>query len=464
MLFLVTAGFTLSGYEIYAYTESSEFCGTLCHPMGSQYSRYTVSAHAKVECAQCHIGPGASFFVKSKIDGIRQVYAVLTHTYNRPITSPVSDLRPARETCETCHTPTSFQENVVKTITHYENDEANTPEQVTLILRMGGWKENKGVVKGIHWHVNNPVYYIASDAQRQKIAWVGVEQPDGSLQEYFSRDMLAVAKTTFVEQARQADQVRLLDCIDCHNRAAHFIPHPEAALDDAIQSSLIPADLPYIHAKSMELLSADYPSTQTALTEIDRLREYYQAAYPQVYASRLGDIEAVIGQLKQIYSSTNFPDMNLNWETNPNNERHQPFLGCFRCHDDNHVRLDQYGNELEAISSECNLCHTVPIVGRGGDLQVEAPVIVGALPESHADFSWTIEHRNVPQAEIQDCYTCHGQGFCNNGVCHNLEHPEDMLYRHADIYKATESKNICQTCHQEITCARCHVDGFRATP
>jgi len=180
-LLLTTIGFTLSGYEIYAYTESSEFCGTLCHPMVSQYSRYTVSAHGKVECAQCHIGPGASFFVKSKIDGIRQVVAVLTHSYSRPIKSPVSDLRPARETCETCHTPTSFQDNVVKTITHYDNDEANTPEQVTLILRMGGWKEYTGVVKGIHWHVSNPVYYIASDAQRQKITWVGVEQPDGSL-------------------------------------------------------------------------------------------------------------------------------------------------------------------------------------------------------------------------------------------------------------------------------------------
>ena len=276
--------------------------------------------------------------------------------------------------------------------------------------------------------------------------------------------MLAVGRTAFVDQARQADQVRMLDCIDCHNRAAHYIPHPEAALDDALQEKLIPADLPYIHAKSMELLSAVYPSTQAALAEIDRLDEFYQATYPQVYASRLGDIQAAIWQLKQIYSRTNFPDMNLNWETNPNNERHQPFLGCFRCHDDNHVRIDQFGNELEVIQSECNLCHTVPIVGRGGELQVETPVIVGDLPESHTDFRWTIEHRDIPQEELQNCYSCHGQGFCNNGVCHNLEHPEDMLFRHADIFRATESKNVCQACHQEITCARCHADGFSAKP
>ena len=149
-LVLVGVVFLVSGVRTYQYTESAEFCGTVCHPMKSEFVRYESSPHANVECAKCHIGPGASFFVKSKIDGLKQVYAVLMNTYSRPIKSPVHDLRPARETCEQCHTPTSFRDNIIKTIVHYDNDEANTPVQSTLILKMGGWQESTGMSEGIH--------------------------------------------------------------------------------------------------------------------------------------------------------------------------------------------------------------------------------------------------------------------------------------------------------------------------
>jgi hypothetical protein len=156
--------------------------------------------------------------------------------------------------------------------------------------------------------------------------------------------------------------------------------------------------------------------------------------------------------------------MNLNWETNPDNEKHTPSLGCFRCHDDNHVSVDTQGNEVGLISVECNLCHTVPIVGREGDLVVEAPVIVGKAPPSHEDFRWTIEHRNITDADKQDCYVCHGQGFCNNGACHNLSHPKDMLYKHAEIFRNLDSEQVCYACHQDITCIKCHAGGVVNNP
>jgi hypothetical protein len=193
--------FLFSGLKTYEYTESSEFCGTSCHPMGPQFVRYEESPHAHVECVECHIGPGTSFFVKSKIDGLRQVVAVLLNNYSRPILSPVHDLRPARETCENCHTPTAFKDNIIKTVLHYDDDEANTPVQSTLILKMGGWEKASGVSQGIHWHVTNEVNYIIIDDQRQVVIWVGVKQPDGSMKEYYSRDMLTMAQTSFVEDA-----------------------------------------------------------------------------------------------------------------------------------------------------------------------------------------------------------------------------------------------------------------------
>ena len=99
--------------------------------------------------------------------------------------------------------------------------------------------------------------------------------------------------------------------------------------------------------------------------------------------------------------------MKVTWGTYPNNLGHQNFPGCFRCHDGNHVSRDENGNE-EVISVKCNLCHTVPITGRGTDLVVEAPVIVGNIPDSHTDFRWTISHQSITDADKQACYNCHG--------------------------------------------------------
>jgi len=469
---LLLFAFLFSGYRAYQYSESSEFCGNVCHVMNPQFARYEYSPHANVECAKCHIGPGASFFVRSKIDGIRQVIAVMTNTFHRPIKSPVHDLRPARETCETCHTPTSFKDNIVKTIVHHDDDQANTRIQSTLILKMGGWQESTEISQGIHWHINSQVYYIAADEQRQVMLWVGIQQPDKSLKEYFARDMLNIARSSFFDRARADGKVRLMDCIDCHNRTAHYIPSPAEAVDDAISAGLIPSNISYIRKKAIEVLTLPYNNQAEAYATIDGLAEFFKAgvvggggsaidASPGSYSP--SDLELALSEIKRIYSNTNFPEMNLNWETNPNNEKHTPSLGCFRCHDGKHVSVDAAGNEVENISVKCNLCHTVPIVGRGEEMLVEAPVIVGAVPTSHSDFRWTVEHRSVTGAEQWECFNCHGQSFCNNSACHNLSHPEDMLFTHAEEYRKRGGQ-VCYTCHQNILCSRCHPGGVVRNP
>ena len=453
----------LFAYQGYAYTESAEFCGTTCHTMAPQFTRYEHSLHSNVACTDCHVGRGASYYVKSKIDGMRQVVLLITGNYSRPIKSPVHNLRPARETCEECHTPATFKDNLVKKITHYSNDERNTPVVTTFILKMGGWQEQTGMSQGIHWHITNPVYYIAADEQRQVMEWVGVQQADGSLQEYFSRDMLPIAKSSFVESAKASGRMRKMDCIDCHNRTAHEIPPPEVLVDDAISAQLINPGLPFIRAKAVALLKAKYDSPESASQAIAGLANDYTMNYPQISRDHAPEIETAVANLQELYSSAVFPDMNLDWATNPNNENHAYSAGCFRCHDGNHIKQDQYGNEAGVISSACNLCHTVPIVGSGDDLLIEAPVIVGAAPASHTDFSWTITHQNVSEAEKQDCYQCHGQGFCNNGVCHNLDHPPEMLFTHADEYRK-QGDQVCYTCHQDISCSRCHPAGVIENP
>ncbi|HHS88969.1 MAG TPA: hypothetical protein ENJ26_01210, partial [Rhodobacteraceae bacterium] len=221
------------------YAESSEFCGATCHPMSGEYIPYQASPHANVECAECHVGAGVRYFLRSKVDGMRSLYYALTDTYEKPIRSPVRNLRPARETCEQCHTPKTFTDNIIKTIKHYDNDEDNTLVQSTLILKMGGWQESTGVSEGIHWHVSNPVYYIAADEQRQVIMWIGTEHNGGEIKEYFARDILGMNQTAFVENAREKGEIRRMDCIDCHNRSAHLIPSPDVVVDQALSDGRI---------------------------------------------------------------------------------------------------------------------------------------------------------------------------------------------------------------------------------
>ncbi len=72
---LVTA---LGSYQSYHFSESTGFCGQACHGvMKPEYVTYQHSPHARVSCSECHIGPGAEWYVKAKISGLYQVYATL---------------------------------------------------------------------------------------------------------------------------------------------------------------------------------------------------------------------------------------------------------------------------------------------------------------------------------------------------------------------------------------------------
>jgi len=87
----------LGSYQTYEYTESVQFCGEACHTvMKPEFTAYLQGPHARVACAQCHIGSGATWFVRSKLSGTYQVYATLFKKYPRPIPTPVKNLRPAQ--------------------------------------------------------------------------------------------------------------------------------------------------------------------------------------------------------------------------------------------------------------------------------------------------------------------------------------------------------------------------------
>jgi hypothetical protein len=111
-------------YRMVNYMESVTFCGKTCHEvMKPEYTAFQNSPHSRVECVNCHIGPGADWFVKSKISGAWQVISVTFNLYERPIPVPVKNLRPARETCEVCHWPQKFGGNRIRVIDHFSDDE-----------------------------------------------------------------------------------------------------------------------------------------------------------------------------------------------------------------------------------------------------------------------------------------------------------------------------------------------------
>jgi nitrate/TMAO reductase-like tetraheme cytochrome c subunit len=342
---------SLAAYRGVEYMDSPQFCGQVCHTvMKPEFTAYQDGPHSRVTCVQCHIGPGASWFAKSKISGARQVLAVSFHTYSRPIPSPVQNLRPARDTCEQCHWPEKFHGDKVRRIYEFAADEKNTESVTVMQVHVGGGSERLGIAQGIHWHMNvaNEVEYIATDEKRQVIPWVRVKDRFGNVREFSAEGVTA-------EQLAKGER-RRMDCMDCHNRPSHpMAATPERAIDELIARGAIPRTLPFIRRETVKALKTVYPTQETASAEISRtLRDFYRSQYPQAYMSQRPDVEKAVQATEGIYRRNVFPEMNVTFGTYPNNIGHMDFPGCFRCHDDNHK-----SKEGKAIGQDCESCHTI---------------------------------------------------------------------------------------------------------
>ena len=134
-------------YTAVNYMDSVTFCGQTCHVvMQPEYTAYQNSPHSRVDCVKCHIGPGATWFVRSKLSGVGQVFAVAFDTYPRPIPTPVRNLRPARETCEACHYPQKYGADRIEVVAKYADDAANTRTETVLLMKIGGGNYGIGIV------------------------------------------------------------------------------------------------------------------------------------------------------------------------------------------------------------------------------------------------------------------------------------------------------------------------------
>ncbi len=342
---------SLAAYRGIEYMDSVAFCGQVCHSvMQPEFAAYQDGPHSRVNCVQCHIGPGASWFARSKLSGTRQVFAVSLNTFSRPIPSPVENLRPAREVCEQCHWPEKFHGDKVQRIYDYGDDEKNSESVTTLQVHVGGGSERLGVATGIHWHMNvaNEIEYIATDDKRQVIPYVRLRDRAGNVREY-------VAEGVTPEQLARGER-RRMDCMDCHNRPSHpMAASAEKAVNAQMASGDLPKTLPFVRREAVKALKESYASQDAASEAIARaMREFYRTQYQDVYMSRRQDVERAVLATQTIYRRNVFPEMNVQFGTYPNNIGHMDFPGCFRCHDDNHATKDG-----KKIGQDCDTCHHI---------------------------------------------------------------------------------------------------------
>ncbi len=376
----------IGSYRAYEFTDSTTFCGELCHTvMHPEHTAHAHSAHARVSCVECHVGSGASWYVKSKMSGLRQVYKTALGTYPRPIETPVANLRPASQTCEQCHWPRRFWGAQLKVFNHFGSDEANSPRQVRLLIKTGGGDPAAGETAGIHWHMNikNKIEY-KSDPKRQNISWVKLTDPNGNVTEYTAAgaDAGAIGKL---------DQ-RRMDCIDCHNRPTHVYTPPDRAVDQAMASQRISTTLPFAKQQGVQVLTAKYKTNDEAMAAIGKqIPAYYKEKYPQVAAAHSGDIQNMVMELQRIFRENIFPEMGVDWRTHPDNVGHYYFNGCFRCHDGNHTSKDG-----KVITKDCNSCHTV--------LNQEEGVLPAAVVNTAMSFKHPIDLGDLTAVNCSDCH------------------------------------------------------------
>jgi hypothetical protein len=339
-------------FKAYEHTDSDQFCGETCHQvMEPEYTAYQYSPHARVGCAKCHIGPGAGWFVKSKLSGTYQVYAVVFNKYPRPIPTPIENLRPAQETCEQCHWPKQFYSEKQHVNTYFLSDEHNTRWTLNLLMKIGGGNIEAGPTSGIHWHMNiaNELTYASLDEQRQVIPWVRAKHQDGKVTIYRSTEI------TVSEDSLQKAFHRRMDCLDCHNRPTHIYRPPARSINNVMTLGWIDPQLPSIKSISVKALEYPYTTKQAGLDSIRTVIEsFYRQVYPAIAASKSAEIDRSIKEVQKIYSRNYFPEMRVSWKRFPDNLGHLYYVGCFRCHDGKHVSEDG-----KVLSRECSTCHVI---------------------------------------------------------------------------------------------------------
>jgi hypothetical protein len=379
------AGFIILGViaiQVWDYSNSVGFCANTCHDVHPEEpASYEDFYHASVKCTECHMGRVNTIRgIILKAGHFRHLPEVIFHNYERPLESVT--MRPANESCERCHWPPAFHGDTVREIKHFEPDQTNTEKRTYLILKTGAGTRPEGLGYGIHWHITNPVEYIATDERKQDIRWVRTTLPDGRTVEYNDvTDPLTAAEIASAEK-------HTMDCVDCHNRMGHPFDSPADLIDQALADGQLSTDLPYIKRRMLDLLSASYADQQEALQAVDQFKTQYSADFPQAAETQAAAIDQAQAMARDLITRLVFEEPGVTWQDFPDNGGHKDFVGCFRCHDGKHQSSDG-----ESIRLHCNICHSIPLTVGASERTPELPVTTVSEPPSHLETNFIADHR-----------------------------------------------------------------------
>jgi nitrate/TMAO reductase-like tetraheme cytochrome c subunit len=332
-----------ASYRGVAYMDTPNFCGQSCHVMAPEFSAYHRSPHSNVACTECHVAPGVPGYIHAKVNGTKQLLMVMSHDYPRPIMAE-GKVPPAEDTCINCHNPERPVGDKLMVKSTYGDDEKNSVAHSLVLLHVGG-QDQFGKLSGIHGAHMGHIEYISTDSGSQTISWVGKKNDDGSVTEFALADAKGVG----------GGQKHVMDCVDCHNRAAHSFETPEEALDKDMAAGTPDTSLPFAHKQGLALIKSSYASQEEATAKITAgFEEFYRSQYPSVWSGQRTRINQAGKALADIYNRNVFPFMKVAWGTHPNNLGHNDYPGCFRCHDGNHNAKDG-----KSITNDCAMCHNL---------------------------------------------------------------------------------------------------------
>jgi hypothetical protein len=412
-----TAG--IVGWE---YSNSNQFCATMCHQVHPEETRsHARSDHARVNCVECHMGRLSTLHLMAlKPTHLKELWGMIAG-YERPLHAHA--LRPSRDNCEGCHYPLAEHHDSIALKKRYATDEESSETIYRLTLHTAVGVPRERAANGVHWHIENEVSFVTTDDQRREIPWVQIKRKDGSVSTY-------VDVTKPLSEAELAKhEKRRMECFDCHNQAGHPLQNPSRMVDESIAAGRIDRENVKSAKARSEAIIAEGAKIWGPYEEVKpKFAALAAASAPkgEMTVERRAAEKNFQAEMTRILSTTSFNRQELSWKSFPDHSGHLDSPGCFRCHNGKHI--DQNG---QAIRLQCTLCHALPEVTREqGKGSVPSTTMAGMTqPDSHFEPNFMHDHRVKFD---QTCTMCHGKNlefgrdggnFCSNPACHGRKWP-----------------------------------------